>query len=702
MAHDQTTQHPTRRVPRGGGSQPTGAGAHGSEARVGYSYRPSLDGVRAIAVIAVVAYHLDSDVLPGGFLGVDVFFVLSGYLIAGLLLAEHDRNGRVGLGAFWMRRARRLLPALAGVMVAIAAYAKWWAPTNTLDRLRVDALATLGYVANWRFAFSAQSYFDSQTVLSPLRHAWSLAVEEQFYVLFPLLAMACFASRRPARTLGIVSAIGAVVSGVLMAVSVNEADPSFVYYGTHTRAQGLLIGVTLACWSRGTDRSGVRWRDRGLQMMGAGGIAAIVVACFAISDDDDFMYRGGYFVAALSVAALVAASVRPGKLSTALSIAPLRWIGQRSYGLYLWHWPAIVALEPARTGLEGWQLAGVRLAATVVAAALSYQFLETPIRHGALRRHRFTSVSFAGAGAIVVAVAVATGGGAAPDISLVGAPRDVKPRVLVSGTSLGRTTATNTPGGSETTSETTDEHGTTAPRNPPTTTPPPAFTPGTIAVVGDSVASSALPGIQSEAQVRGIGLVSFVVPGCGIATGSLADDDGNLVPWSPDCAHVVQNMLGDLIDDYDPDVVIWWSGWENADRVVGGDVLGVDSLEWQNDLDDALEARWQQLAARGARIILVDSTPRAASPIAEADHDPKGRNVALRSRLRALAARHSGNTALVEVSRVLCPSGIPCPREIGGVTPRPDDGGHFTDRTAPWIAARLWPLAETAWEDRGP
>jgi peptidoglycan/LPS O-acetylase OafA/YrhL len=717
----------------------SGASSHPSDVRVGYAYRPALDGLRAIAVIAVVAYHLDPDVLPGGFLGVDVFFVLSGYLIAGLLLAEHDRTGTVGLGAFWVRRARRLLPALAGVMVAVAAYAQWWAPSDTLRRLRIDAVATLGYVANWRFALSQQSYFDSQSVLSPLRHAWSLAVEEQFYVLFPLLAMLCFVGRRPARTLGIVSAIGAIASAIAMAAFVNDSDPSFVYYGTHTRAQGLLIGVALACWSHRARSSGVRWRALGLQAIGVVGFGAVALACVAVSDADDFMYRGGYFVAALSVAALVAAAVQPGALRSALSIAPLRWIGQRSYGLYLWHWPAIVALEPARTGLGGWRLASVRIGATVIAAALSYRFLETPIRHGALDRQRFTAVSFAGLGAIVVVFAVATAGGTTPDIALTGAPLDAQPQVLVSATSLARPDSTTNPttppakdstgpsptsgadNGSSTTqpasSDTTPgdpgdgttstpthtptDDTATAPTSSPTTAPA-RDTPGTIAVVGDSVAASALPGMQNEAQARGIGLVSFVVPGCGIATGSVADDDGNLIAWSPDCAGVVDDGLDNLIGDYNPDVVIWWSGWENADRIVNGEVLEVDSAAWRTDLDAALETRWEQLSARGARIILVDSTPRAASPIAEADHDPLGRNAALRSRLRALAARHARSTALVEVSKVLCPNGIPCPREIGGATPRPNDGGHFTDATAPWIAARLWPLTESAWEAVAP
>ncbi len=658
------------------------------EGRVGYAYRPALDGIRAIAVIAVVAYHLDPDVVPGGFLGVDVFFVLSGYLIAGLLLAEHSGTGRISLTGFWARRARRLLPALAVVLVAIAAYARWWAPRSTLDRLRVDALATLGYVANWRFALSGQSYFDSQTVPSPLRHAWSLAVEEQFYVLFPLLALACFATRRPARTLALVAGTGAVVSAALMALLVDRVDPSIVYYGTHTRAQSLLVGVLLACLpsiaTGNTKRrsASARW----LQTGGVLALVAILVACFAIDDADAFMYQGGYLAVAIAVGVLVGASVQSGPLKLALSVRPLHWIGQRSYGLYLWHFPAIVALEPARTGLDGWRLAALRLAVTAVGAAASYRFVEQPVRRGALPRLRFASVSFAGAAAAVVVFALATAGGTPPPPALIGAPGEARPEVVVSETPprAGAPDSVRTP------------TARTAPA------PVAEFAPQTVAIVGDSVAASALSGMREEAAVRGVSLISFVVPGCGVATAEVVDDEGRLIEWSPDCPPVMSDGSHEIVREHDPDVVVWWSSWETADRRVDDKVLEAGSPAWEADLDASLEAAWQRLAVGGARIVIVDTTPRAASPVAEADRDREGRNAALRARLAALVQRHAPQTALVRFSDVLCPSGPPCPREIDGTVPRPDDGGHFTDTTAPWAAQRLWPLLIDAWRGFAP
>ena len=654
---------------------PASRPANDSFARVGYRYRPALDGIRALAVIAVTAYHLDGDVLPGGFLGVDIFFVLSGYLIAGLLLAERDRTGRVSLTAFWVRRARRLLPALGGVLVAVAAYAQWWAPTTTLDRLRTDAWAAILYVANWRFALSEQSYFDSQSVISALRHTWSLAVEEQFYILFPLLVIACCRGRRPARTLGWVSAVGAIASAAAMAAFVDTADPSFVYYATHTRAQGLLVGVVLACWSSSTEPTGRAGRDRALQGLGFVALAALFAAVYLVDDADDVMYEGGYLLAAVAVAALIAASVRPGLLGRALSVAPLRWIGQRSYGIYLWHWPAIVALEPARTGLEGWRLAAVRIAATLVAAEVSWRLVETPIRRGALAKRRFGRVSIATTFVLVPALFVATLGATTPEFQAHAKPGSVagdkpEPEVLIA-----------------------------AGTDPPPTAVGAAFEPRTVAVIGDSIPASALAGFEAEASARGTGLVSYVVPGCGIAIGLVSDDDGNPISWTKDCAKVVRNGLERMITEHDPDVVIWWSGWETADRIVDGRHVRAGSSEWIADLDATLEDRWNIVTSGGAKVVLVDTTPNAASPVGEANRDPDGAIAALRARLHAFAGRHSGSATVVEFSRVLCPDGVPCPRTIDGLVPRPEDGGHFTKATAPWAVSKLWPMCEAGWRE---
>ena len=224
------------------------------------------------------------------------------------------------------------------------------------------------------------------------------------------------------------------------------------------------------------------------------------------------------------------------------------------------------------------------------------------------------------------------------------------------------------------------------------------WSPRSVAIIGDSVPASALEGFRAEAASRGVDLVSYVVPGCGIAIGPVADDDGNLIPWTPACATVIGPGLAEFIADHDPDAVIWWSGWETADRIVDGTVAPAGSARWRADLDAMLEERLRSVTSFGARVVLVDTTPNAASPAGPADLDEDGRVAALRTRLHALAARHPDDAAVVEFSLVLCPTGVPCPSDVDGVIVRPNDGGHFTNATAPWVAERLWPLVAARWE----
>jgi len=210
-------------------------------------YQPGLDGLRAVAVGAVLLFHGGVTWMRGGFLGVDIFFVLSGYLITTLLLVEWGRTRHIRLLAFWARRARRLLPALALLLVGVVLFGLLVAAPETLDRLRDDALSSIGYVANWRFIASGQSYFDQFVEASPLRHSWSLAIEEQFYLLWPLVLLVLLRWRPRLSSLARLFAAGAIASALLMAVLVDpEGDPSRVYYGTDTRAQALLVGATLA------------------------------------------------------------------------------------------------------------------------------------------------------------------------------------------------------------------------------------------------------------------------------------------------------------------------------------------------------------------------------------------------------------------------------------------------------------------------
>jgi peptidoglycan/LPS O-acetylase OafA/YrhL len=376
------------------------------------SYLPGLDGMRALAVIAVLLYHAGLAWVPGGFLGVEVFFVISGYLITALLLAEWRQKGSIDLKAFWLRRARRLLPALYLLLVGTLAFAVVFLPEE-VARLRDDVVAAFGYVTNWLLIFSQESYFEAAGRPSLLQHLWSLAVEEQFYIIWPLLLTAglVFLPRRywmPA-VLG-----GAVTSAVLMAVLYQpDMDPSRIYYGTDTRAAGLLFGAALAfVWAPELIRVGARYdpnvRHRPLQrarrhvrhrlgwtvprlldLVGLAALGMLIWFCLSLDEFRPFIYRGGFALVAITTALLILIVVHPRAQVGAgvLGWGPMRWVGQRSYSIYLWHWPVFMVTRPQLdVPIEGVPLLVLRFAVTIVLADLSYRFVETPIRRGALER----------------------------------------------------------------------------------------------------------------------------------------------------------------------------------------------------------------------------------------------------------------------------------------------------------------------------
>jgi peptidoglycan/LPS O-acetylase OafA/YrhL len=378
------------RSSRDSGTVPRADGeASGRRPRLGY--RPGLDGIRALAVVAVFAYHANLRWARAGFLGVDVFFVLSGYLITALLLAERRRTGTINLRQFWGRRARRLLPAVVVLLAAVAVAIPLLAPDQSY-RLRGDLVASLGYVMNWRLIFAHQSYFQSAGRPPILQHLWSLAVEEQFYLLWPPI-LALTLRRRPYRRLVKPLLIAAAASaGLMLLLFTPYTDPSRVYFGTDTRAAALLVGAALAAAT-------TRWQlvdrvQRGgrvaLDAVGFVCLAGLALAVSHVNEFDPLLYRGGFLVVAVLAAGLVAAAARPGPplvVSRLLGSSPLVWLGKRSYAVYLWFWPVLMLTRPhADVPLMGLPLLALRIAITLALAAASYRFVERPAHHGALGR----------------------------------------------------------------------------------------------------------------------------------------------------------------------------------------------------------------------------------------------------------------------------------------------------------------------------
>jgi peptidoglycan/LPS O-acetylase OafA/YrhL len=391
---------PIAAVSRSPSAGPAGRVATAPPARstrsIGLGHLAGLDGLRAIAVIAVVVYHAGLGWLPGGFLGVEVFFVISGYLITALLLVEHAIHGRIDLRAFWMRRARRLLPALGFLLLASLAFAVVVLP-HEVARLRADALAAALYVANWHQVVAEQSYFETVGRPSLFLHLWSLGIEEQFYLLWPvILGVLLLAGRRVALALTLA---GAVLSTVWMAILfAPDLDPSRVYYGTDTRLVGLLLGSALAfVWIPGAVRAGRHWTDRHwadrrtgrvLDIAALGGLAALGAFFLAADAVEPFLYQGGFALLGLITIVVIAATVHPmGRVGRLLDREPMRWIGTRSYSIYLWHWPVFMVTRPGLdVPLDPMPALGLRLLLTIVLAEVSYRLVETPIRRGALGR----------------------------------------------------------------------------------------------------------------------------------------------------------------------------------------------------------------------------------------------------------------------------------------------------------------------------
>lgn len=404
--------------------------AHGAD------YRPGLDGLRAISVSAVLAFHLDR--LPGGNLGVDAFFVISGWLITWKLLDEKNRHGSIALRRFWTARARRLMPASVCVLIAVGV--AWPLAGIDVPTLRADIVWAALWSSNWGTIRGGGDYWARFGELSPITHFWSLAIEEQFYVVWPLTVVAVTRWRRSRLAVGLTSGALALGSIAVMVIIADPGNPTPAYMNTFARAHTLLIGAAAAAiTARRPSRAasglvGGRVARRAFPFAAA----AAVWLVLASSPSSAWLFRWGFPTFAVSMAIVVVA-VADGAAIRVLASPPMRWISERSYGLYLWHWPVFLLLTPTRAGFGGVTLDAVRVLTAVAVSDASYRWVETPIRRGRMLSVRWIPIGAAVAVASVIAVAVMTvptptRGEAASVVTLPPAPPSPSSADAVSGT----------------------------------------------------------------------------------------------------------------------------------------------------------------------------------------------------------------------------------------------------------------------------
>jgi peptidoglycan/LPS O-acetylase OafA/YrhL len=633
-----------------------------------FGYRPALDGLRAVAVLAVIVYHLGYPWFPGGFIGVDVFFVLSGYLITSLLLVERERSGGIALGAFWLRRARRLIPALLLLLLVVALWVGKTTLPSELWLRRADIFWTLFYGANWHFIASGQDYFAQGASASPLRHTWSLAIEEQFYIVWPLLvAGVAVLTSRLRVTLSVVCSLGIVLSAAAAAWLFDPGDPSRAYFGTDARIHQLLIGALLAIWIGG--RVPVWTRAAGVMSAGIG-LLTLVAAFLLLSDRNAAYYFGLSAALAVSAAAVILGveTAPAGLIGAALSWQPVRWIGRISYGLYLWHWPVILAIHSAPGPLS--RLPGslgvnlTRVFVTFGIAVLSFYLIEQPLRRGRALWIGSSAWRFAATSAVAVIAVSATA------LSMTNAP----PGAVVV------TDIPGCPGSGDTVC---------LRREGPAGAP-------VVALIGDSIARSLDPAMMELARQRRWTYVVAAANGCRI-DGLLTTYQGQSRPMDRECQISTVKRWDRLLAEWNPAVIVAMDRWELIDAVgPDGQTLASGTPAHMAETERSLTDTARHLTSKGARLAFIELPPviseicgaaeKRSLPQCHMGADDDTLQNPYNALFRRVALQVPG-AATISLTSALCPNGI-CAWEISGRVVR-GDGLHFTPETSRALAPTI-------------
>ena len=619
---------------------------------------PALDGMRGMAVLLVFLFHLRVAGFRSGYMGVDVFFVLSGFLITSLLLNEMHRTGRLSLTGFWARRVRRLMPALAVLLIVIAVVTKLTATYSEMSTMRGDLLSTTTYVANWHF-ISAGGYFQDTGFLSPLRHTWSLAIEEQFYLGWPLLLAGLgivFRRSRPA--IALMAFVGIALSALALAILWSPGSSDRAYMGTDARMFEPMIGA-LGAALIASPRFRERIRRRG-GLLAALGVAGAFVGLWVVASRPSSYFFGG--AVAVSVAtALVIASVwlgRGGPILRFLEWKPLVWLGVISYGVYLWHWPFVVWLHPEKaTGIRAVVLGTVVVAATIGVAALSYVLIERPIRRGLPARRRRRSAEQIRRRVALVAVPLVM--------------------VAVAGTSVAATTVP----------------------------PPPKGVPSVV-FTGDSVPLRLQSTLERVASQRGWRIASAARGGCPVSGENPIRPNGTLFQGGK-CPGLVPAYQDSVIEQMDADVVVWWDRWSISSFVTAsGDVMKSGTRRFWTARREALARTVDRLSRSGRKVLLLATEPPGKGIWSRCGGPPpcgwwfqfmvnhyddittKWNHI-----MRHFAATHPSRAAFASITRFVCRDrAVPCNDRVGGVLARPD-GAHYEGDAAIRIANTIADIA---------
>jgi peptidoglycan/LPS O-acetylase OafA/YrhL len=628
---------------------------------------PALDGIRAVAVALVLADHGGIPGLSGGFLGVDVFFVLSGFLITSLLLDELGRNGRIALRDFWIRRARRLLPALIVMVLAVVA-ARDLFPPEAIAALRDDAVAAFFWMSNWAFVAQETDYFSHGAPPSPLQHTWSLGVEEQYYLIWPVLLIAvAIAFRARARlAVFVLATVGVLASAAGAILLTSDATLNRIYFGTDTRAQALLVGAAAAAllvrdWSTltlGGPCLRARWGRWIARILPVVGLAVLAVAAHRATGAPR-EFRGGLLIIVAVAAVLVIGSValeQGGPVARVLAWRPLVWLGAVSYGVYLWHWPIFLALNGERTGWSGWSLFAVRCAATIAMAAASWWLVEQPIRRW--RPVIVPMLPLAGATAATAAA-----------VTMLILPVGVKPVTEVPTSDI-------------------DSAALVSPERPVEVQPRGQQAPGTrtVAVFGDSVAWTMMRYLP---PTPGLSFTNYTTIGCGVARGGPYRYFGDTLNQKPEC-DAWPSRWAQRINHDRPDVVLLIIGrWEIVDRMHEGRWTHIGEPAYDSYLRGELGRALDILGSTGARVVFTTEpyNRRGERPDGSLyPEDDPDRVDDWNALLRRVVLQRP-NVRLLDLNKKLGPNGG-YTTKVDGIRMR-SDGVHPTPEAVEWLTPWL-------------